>query len=342
MMTDFFDLNADKQSSRLTGLARNILDHWGVSNCEPRLIKYRENAVFEVKTSSGKSAVLRVHRQGYHSHESLTSELEWMKMLSKGGVVVPVPIPASSGAMIVNATAEGVPGVWKVDMLSWLQGKELGNVGEPLEIKDEDIEKLFFEIGMTMGELHNLSTAWREQNTMTRHAWDCDGFVGEEPLWGRFWELAALTPAQKSFFLKVKDSIAEDLYSYGRTTDNYGLIHADLVPENIMVDRGEVQLIDFDDAGFGWHMFEIATSLFWLAKEPAFDTIVKSVLDGYQSVRSLQQRDLDTMKLFFAARSLTYLGWVHTRQNTQTAMELTPIIIENAKEACSKYLSDRS
>lgn len=340
-MTDFFNLTADEQSRRLAVLAKNALKEWGVVDCTPRLIKYRENGVFEVKTAVGDRAALRVHRQGYHSDESLASELEWMSILAQGGLVVPEPIPTLSGDIVVNGTADGVPGIWKVDMLCWLEGKELGAVGEPLPLEDRDIGQLFFIIGQTMATLHNLSAQWPGQNSAVRHAWDCDGFVGEDPLWGHFWELAILTSDQKLFFLDVRKAIAADLDRYGRNTDNYGLIHADLVPENIMRHKDEIQLIDFDDAGFGWHMFEIVTAVFWLTDETEYNFICDQVIKGYQSVRSLQQRDLDTMDLFMAARSLTYMGWVHTRRNTETAMELTPFIVENAERICLNYMSNR-
>ncbi len=64
-------------------------------------------------------------------------------------------------------------------------------------------------------------------------------------------------------------------------------------------------------------------------------------LAGYQSARPLSLRDLKAMDLFYVARSLTYLGWVHTRSQTETAIELTPIMIEIAQNICSEYLSKR-
>ncbi len=341
-MTDFFQLDADEQSARLTTLAKNALREWGVTDCEPRLIKYRENAVYEVTTKTGDRAALRVHRQGYHDDASLESELNWMAMLSDGGLVVPTPIPADSGAIVVDGTAKGVPGVWKADMLSWLEGRELGDIGEPLDLEGRDVAALFRNIGHTMARLHNLSTAWSAQNTQTRHAWDSDGFIGDTPLWGQFWELAALSPAQKDLFLLTKAAIAKDLAAYGQTAESYGLIHADLVPENVMLNGNAVELIDFDDAGFGWHMFEIVTAIYWLAEEPEFETMQAKILEGYQAERPLQQRDLDAMEVFYAARSLTYLGWVHTRSQTETAKELTPIMIEIAEAICSDYLANRN
>ena len=340
-MTDFYSLPAHEQSTRLTQVAKEALTEWGVADCEPELLKYRENAVFKVRIADGRPAALRVHRQGYHSNESLRSELQWMSMLASAGITVPQPIPAQSGSSLIERRSDVAPGTWQIDLLSWLDGRMLGEVGEPLDLEGRDVATLFRELGRIMANLHSLSNSWSGNATMVRHAWDSNGLVGNDPLWGRFWELAALTADQKVFFQDVRTAMAEDLLDYGQAADNYGMIHADLVPENVFLSGNEVQLIDFDDAGFGWHMFEIVTALYWLTEEPAFDTIRTSVLDGYAEIRPLSSRDRGMEALFFAARSTTYMGWAHTRQNTETAMELTPFIIDLAERHCANYLKAR-
>ena len=57
--------------------------------------------------------------------------------------------------------------------------------------------------------------------------------------------------------------------------------------QNLLFDDGVVRLIDFDDAGFGWHLFDMATSLFYLslAGERTFDAILDAFITGYRSQR---------------------------------------------------------
>lgn len=337
--TAFFQLPPAEQGARLQALARRALEAWGVHGVEPRLIKFRENAVFEVRDRAGRPAALRVHRQGYHSNESLQSELRWMAMLADGGLIVPQPVPTRAGELLLEQRSPEAPGVWQVDMLSWLDGRQLGNVGEPLTLPADRIAPVFTELGRTMGRLHELSAAWPGQASAVRHAWDAQGLAGDQPFWGRFWELAALNDAQRRLTLQAKAALLDDLQAYGRMPQNYGLIHADLVSENVLLSGPQVQLIDFDDAGFGWHGFEIVTALYWLADEPAFDAIERAVLDGYRQVHPFGERDMALLPALRAARSLTYLGWVHTRQHTEAAVELTPLMIEFAERHCSHYLS---
>ncbi|MDH3439501.1 MAG: phosphotransferase, partial [Gammaproteobacteria bacterium] len=108
--------------------------------------------------------------------------------------------------------------------------------------------------------------------------------------------------------------------------------------ENIMVDEDGVRLIDFDDAGFGWHLFELVTALIFIRGEDYFDRAEQALIEGYRKHRSLTDMDLELLPLFYLARSTTYVGWVHTRSETETARELTPLIVGMTCELAEDYL----
>ena len=80
-----------------------------------------------------------------------------------------------------------------------------------------------------------------------------------------------------------------------------------------MVNGADIALIDFDDCGYGWRMFEIATALLKNRKEPHFDLIRDALIEGYRSKRSLSDEALETLPLFLLIRSLTYIGWSAAR-----------------------------
>jgi Ser/Thr protein kinase RdoA (MazF antagonist) len=123
--------------------------------------------------------------------------------------------------------------------------------------------------------------------------------------------------------------------------DRYGLIHADLVPENLLVDGGRACVIDFDDAGFGWHLFELATSLYFIIGDSIYSAARDALMRGYRTERTLSDAALERLPLFLAVRGTTYLGWVHTRQGTETANEMTPFLIERACAVAAEYLASR-
>jgi Ser/Thr protein kinase RdoA (MazF antagonist) len=327
-MTGFASLPADEQTARLAALGHAALSHWPFGPCELRAIKVRENAVFEARTQGGARYALRVHRAGYHTDAELEAELAWMRMLESRGFAVPVIVPDRDGRLFRSVAHADVPGARQVDVFEWIEGRQLGNVEGSLDGDPAELAGTFRTVGRLAARLHDLSTAWTPPPGFTRHAWDDAGLVGEHPFWGRFWELAALKSAERTLLVRARDRLRVELGALPRTPDVYGLIHADFAPENLLVDGERVRLLDFDDAGYGWHAFELATSLYFHYGQPCYSSIRDAVVAGYREERTLTDEWLARLPLFLAARSTTYLGWVHTRPETETARELTPMLVE--------------
>jgi Ser/Thr protein kinase RdoA (MazF antagonist) len=338
-MSDFYQLSPSEQEERMRELAARALPHWDLAGSSLTLLKMRENAVFRAQSSDGRRYALRIHRHGYHSDAAVVSELMWMQALDTAGIKVPEVMSAASGELFVAVESPGVPEPRQVDLFAWVEGQQLGSVEDKLSADKERATRIFSTVGELAGRVHNQACAWQLPDGFVRHAWDVDGLTGEQPFWGRFWELEALSPSQRTLLQRLRTRMRDDLTAFGRTADNYSMIHADLTPENLMLDGDSVRLIDFDDAGFGWHLFEIATTLYFHLGEDYFDDIQDALISGYRSVRPLSDEELEYLPLFFAARGTTYLGWVHTRSETETARELTPMLVELACGLAEDYLS---
>ena len=339
-MTDFYKLTHDQQAECYEQLAERVLPEWGLQDASLSMIKMRENAVFKVDAKGGSKQILRIHRAGYHSDDALRSELQWIQALAKDGIETPDVIPTKSGELFVapGSMLAGLPR--QIDMFAWVDGEQLGSVEDGLEGDIATQQNNFKTIGALAAKVHNQASKWEIPSGFVRHAWDVDGLTGEQPFWGSFWELEALTENQRDLMLKTRERVRRDLIAYGQSPQNYSMIHADMVPENVLIDGNHIRLIDFDDAGYGWHLFEIATSLYFSHSEEYFDQLVEPYIEGYRSQREISEEDMDKLPLFMLARATTYLGWVHTRKETETAQELTPMIVELACTLAEEYLSN--
>lgn len=298
---------------------------WGLEDCPVTLIAARENTVFRVETPSG-PRVLRLHRKGYRSREELTSELDWMAELSRQGVHVPKPLSTLAGDRCVEVVGQ------LVDMLTFLDGRPLMASGQ--WHPEADPVRVAGQIGQALAQLHHLSDRWRLPAGFTRPSWDAAGLIGDTPLWDRFWENPSLTPAQAKLFRTFRDRAAHDLAVLGPDLD-YGLIHADAVPENVMLSGDEVFLIDFDDGGFGFRLFDLATSANRLGRHDASGQASLSFLQGYLKARPL---DLAALPLFRALRAMTYVGWVITRLHEPGAAARSTRFITEAEAHALAYL----
>jgi len=336
-MTDFFELNVAGQVQRLEAAAHAALQHWNIREASLTLIKYRENAVFRVD-SNGVRRALRLHRCGYHSDDELRSELQWMQALEAAGIVVPTILHTGTGELFVTQSGAGLPGDIQVDLFAWIDGEQLGSVEQGIA-DAASVTATYRTIGELAAMVHNQAVSWRLPPGFTRHAWDADGLAGEQPVWGRFWEIGAASAEERELLVRGRDTVYRELGRLAKSPGTYSMIHADFAPENIMVDGGQVRLIDFDDAGFGWHLFELVTSLFFILGEEYFDQAQDALISGYREHRQLTDAQLDLLPLFFLARAFTYVGWVHTRHETATAVELTPMLLAAACGQTEDYLS---
>jgi len=338
-MNDFYTIGLDARSERMARLAVEALKCWGITDCTPDLAKIRENAVFRVPAPDGGEAALRIHRHAYHSDAALESELQWMRALQQSGIDVPAIIPTRSGALFTTTTVDGVPEPRQVDMVSWLPGAPLGTLEEGLSTAARDnLGPTFCEVGRLVGELHNHAADWPQPKKFQRHAWDVDGLTGEQPLWGRFWEFPGLDAAERALLERARDTARDDLIAIGKSTDSYGLIHSDLNLDNMLLHDGRVMAIDFDDCGFGWHLFDLATISILFRGTDDYDQIQGALIEGYRQVRDLSDELLELMPLFYLLRAFTYVGWVHTRNETHAAQEIAAEVVALPCDMADSYL----
>lgn len=338
-MPDFFAKPLDEQLSIMADAAQKALPLWGLDGAALDLIKHRENAVFKVQPAGCDPVALRVHRLGYHSDDELRSELAWMQALTQSGVPTPDIIPASDGAQFKSIAADGYDQPFQIDVLAWATGEPMGSFEDGTAQDAETMVSLFRDLGQMMAKVHNQGAQWQKPEGFTRHGWDIDGLTGDDPFWGRYWELELLTPEQQEMMLKVRSKLRAQLTEFGTDPDRFGLIHADFMPENILSDGDDIRVIDFDDAGFGWFMYDIATSVFFQADEPYFDDIVGALIEGYSSERELPEEHIAMLPVFMMARGVAVLGWAHSRKETQTARELGPVVAEGVCTFAEEYLN---
>lgn len=306
-------------------LARQALARWGLEDAGCEFVVGRENRVYRVRTPQGEFA-LRVRRPGYRSPEELASELHWLAAMDAAGLSVPRPQPARSGAMIEQV------GGHAVDLVGWLPGRRFA--GEPLA--PADAAPLFERLGREIARLHEACDRWRPPPGFVRGRWDADGLLGEAPQWGRFWENPTLDADTRGLLVRFRDAARHALDAHAGTLD-HGLIHADLVRDNLLVDGDRIRLLDFDDGGFGFRLFDLATVLLKAVDAPDRDARAASLLAGYRGLRPMDDRCLP---LFLALRAVTYVGWIVPRMGEPEAAARNARFVADAREHCAAFLRE--
>lgn len=330
--------NSDKEASNIRGIVSRAIAAWNITNYKYDLVKNRENCVFCITTSAGNKYALRIHRYGYHSNTAIESELNWLDALHRSGIPVPKVIPTKKGTAFTTVIFDGEVGPRQVDMISWLPGKPLGSIELGLNPKIRDIGETFFEVGRTVAKLHNHASNWQPPNNFMRHSWNIDGLTGDTPLWGRFWEFPGLSESQKSLLNEARNTSHVHLNEVSQSDGMFGLIHADCNLDNLLLNNGNIMVIDFDDCGFGWHLFDLSTISILFHNTESFEVVYNAIIRGYRMERTLADSALQLMPLFFLLRAFTYVGWIYTRSETQSAKDITPKIVSLTCSLAKNYL----
>lgn len=307
----------------MTDPTKAALALWGLDDAACSFVAGRENRVYKVVRGSDIYA-MRLKRPDYRSAAELVSELDWLAEMDRAGLTVPRPLPSSRGALL-----EQIDGQF-VDVISWLEGRPLGRSRAPLEL--DDPLATFGALGAEMARLHLACDAWTPPRVFRRCRWDAEGLIGKAPLWGRFWENPTLDTPTQRMLEEFRAQAARDLATLDLDT---GLIHADLVRENVMINGDTLGLIDFDDGGFGYRLFDVATALLKNRAEPQYDALKAALIDGYTRVRPLAMEHLD---LFLALRAATYVGWIVPRMEEDGSPARNARFIKDAQELCGDYL----
>lgn len=304
---------------------QDALALWGFEDAQCDFVAGRENRVYRVRSGDGDFA-LRLKRPGYRSEAELLSELQWLDAMGRAGLSVPRPEPALSGALLETV------GDHFVDVVGWLSGHPLGKSRNPLNLSDAP--DTFRRLGEEMARLHHACDQWDRPSGFQRGHWDAGGLLGNAPLWGRFWENPTLDGETRRLLESFRAAALEDLHSCGDTLD-YGLIHADLVRENVMLDGNDIRMLDFDDGGFGFRLFDVATALLKNRAEPNYGHLQSALIAGYRAKRELNTEKLD---LFLALRAVTYVGWIVPRMEEDGSPVRNARFIDDARQLCSAYL----
>ncbi|SVD65512.1 uncharacterized protein METZ01_LOCUS418366, partial [marine metagenome] len=227
--------------------AKDSLKHWHLEPARIEAVSQTENIVYKVISTDGLAYALRLHRPGYHSLEELISEQIWIEALQKTGLTVPRSLRSHQGDYFVAVDCGDT--IRYAGLIDWFDGRPLNEIPKHHQAPVNPLAYL----GQTCARMHNQATQWQPPADFERHEFNIEGFFGCNPFWGRFWEVPDLTESEKTKFLIIRDQLIALLTAYGQPANTYSMIHADMHEGNVMVSNNDFLLIDFDDAGFGWH-----------------------------------------------------------------------------------------
>jgi Ser/Thr protein kinase RdoA (MazF antagonist) len=323
---------------RVTGCAREALRAYG---CHPdssvELLNVSENATFLVSDPEAGPSVLRVHRLGYHTEQEIASELAWMDALqAEAGVRTPRVLAAASGQRVVTVAERGGSSATARHCVrfEFLPGTEPG--GEP---EGQLTGGHFEELGEITARMHRHARSWPRPPWFTRFHWDYAAAFGGQARWGRWQDGIGVGPSERRVLSRLDGTLHARLTAFGQGQERYGLVHADTRLANLLVHQGAVSVIDFDDCGFSWYLYDLGTSVSFFEHAPEVPALVDSWLAGYRRVGQLSAEDEAEIWTFILFRRLLLVAWIGSHAGVDIAAELGAGYTQDSCDLAERYLS---
>ena len=317
----------------LEATANAALKFWDLpQDARSTLVNRAENSTFIVEAEGMDRRILRLHRKNYHSLDAIRSELAWTEALrASGTVVTPKAIPGRDGCLVQVSRGGLASEPRYLAMFEFVGGRN------PDE--ERPLDEVFEWLGETSGRLHRHASAWERPPRFTRPTWDCDAVFGRDPKWGRWQDAPNLSAGAARLLARAQDEIERRLGAFGKAASRYGLIHADMRLANLLASRDQTALIDFDDCGFGWHLYDFAASVSFIEDSPQVPALKQAWMTGYRRVRPLSEAEAMELDTFILFRRLALLAWVGSHAGDATeATALAPAFAQGTSDLAESYL----
>jgi Ser/Thr protein kinase RdoA (MazF antagonist) len=223
-----------------------VSDEWGIAADGIELLRAGQNHVYGGRLASGKTVIIRVTDDRHRAAALIRGELSWLTFLSENGCAVPTPLPGRDGRLLI--TRRGMGRTLHVVCFDRLDGSVV-RAGDDAQWTPT----LFRDLGRALGRIHRLNASYRPGPGTRRYVWYQET------------EYRHLSDYRRRLPSRVLDAIESHiaaLRQWPATAGTYGLIHNDVYADNFLYKDGQVQLFDFDQACYGWYVYDLISPLY--------------------------------------------------------------------------------
>jgi Ser/Thr protein kinase RdoA (MazF antagonist) len=317
----FATLSRREQVDRLRHLGRRALARFGVDRARLTLRRHEHNTTFRVDTPRG-SYLLRINRPGVQTPETVASEMAWLSAVRRDtDLRVPEPVASDDGSFVVVSSEPHVPEPRLCVLLRWLEGRFADQRLAPVHLR---------RVGALTAQLQDHGAIWRPVSGFLRPRVDtltdagkADSLAesalpapaGDQPTASDGERALNLVDALVShddgtLFAKALEVVWASTRTLAKETAPFGLIHGDLHYENVLFHNGEARAIDFDDCGWGFHLYDIAVTLSELENRPRYRELHDALLSSYARAHDLPKDHVIHLAALILLRRMQILMWV--------------------------------
>ncbi len=253
--------------------------------------------------------IVRVTHESHRSVDQILAEMNFLKFLASHGAAVSTPVYVKAPELVIQI------GEFIVSRFTCARGRRV-------ESSDWHPD-LFQQWGANIGQFHMLSQKYDAPGPR-RTSWQADSNFA----------LAEL-PASESVVSEIAGEALKRLAQLPTDSAYFGLIHGDAHSGNFFIDGDKLTFFDFDDCGYQWFGYDVATILFgavmqsWMDESPAAqveaaEAFLPAFLEGYKQFMPTSTLLLEQMPLFLKIRELSLYRVIHLHLDVNNLTDWYP------------------
>lgn len=303
-MKPYNDLTPIGKKRRLKRLASYALSFYDIHVKNLDFLAEETNIFYKVVDANGTKYALKIFQEESSSIEDNLAEVFFINTVRENtDLTVPSVIPSKDNEYVLTLETKYFDIPKRVAIYTWVDGKDFDGM---------ETDQRFYRLGQITAQLHNATKKTVFPKDISPKKWDKVFYYRDEvPVYKE-------EKYQKFIdqdYHKVMDFIIP--YLDKKLSDYYigaapQLIHADLNPWNIKLHKGEMRIIDFEEAMYGMPLHDFAIMLFYYRYDKNFDyeNVKKHFFAGYESINKLPKFTEFDIELLITARTVNFLNYV--------------------------------
>jgi Ser/Thr protein kinase RdoA (MazF antagonist) len=149
----------------------------------------------------------------------------------------------------------------------------------------------------------------------------------------------AVGAEEREVLARLDATLGTRLAGFGAGPHRYGLVHADLRLANLLEDGDQTYVIDFDDCGWSWFLYDFGSAVSFFEHDPRVPELTDAWVRGYRTVRTLPKEDEAELPTFVMMRRLLLVAWIGSHSGTELAQEMGAEYTAGSCALAEEYLS---
>ncbi len=332
-MKKFDDLTRLGRIRRVKKIIEEGLEFYDVEVKDLKFLTEDTNIFYKLTDTFGNRYAVKIYEELSSNLDDSQVEMYFLDQIaSKTNIVVPRGVKNKSGDYVTLIESKYDTVKKRMAVYEWMDGYDL-----------DEREKIshFEQIGALMAEMHQVAETIDVPKQFNPKRIDkVLYYAGDDYFYKMEKHQSKVSPEFRKLMDFIIPYLDERLIKF---YDNKTImIHGDFNPWNIKVHKGNIRLLDFEDASIGLPIHDIATLFFYYQYDDNYKKYQEAFYTGYRTVKDIERHQESELNLLMIARRVNFMNYILEINDAPEKYISTNIerVEKYLKEVCPAYFEN--